>query len=253
MGVALVAFSLAGCPAREMVMTDAGRARDAPLVETGLMYVDAANTTNSDALMRSDTPSPYCRGSCSPVARTGCTADCVLVGESSSCGTAGLLAEGSPCSESSACGPGLACFDNGSRPATCALVCCPGDDACGPDATCGGSGLLVGGTPTSWGRCLPQRRCNVLAATTACTDREACYIVDALGTTECQVAGTRLEGELCEVPNDCAPDLACVGASGRTCVPLCALGGSGCARGKECVRQAYTPEGVGICVAASVL
>ena len=237
-------------------MRDAGRAPDdAPLVEVGLMYVDAAATvTASDALSVADAPSPYCQGVCSPVKHTGCTGDCILVGESTVCGAAGLLPEGSVCSNAADCADGLACFDNGSGPATCAMICCPGDDACGADATCGGSGLLVGGVSTSWGRCLPQRRCTVLTPTSACTDREACYIVDALGATECQVAGSRLVGEACEVPNDCAPDLACVGASNRMCVALCSLGTtSACARGMDCVRQAYTPDGIGLCVPGAAL
>ena len=246
-GIALVAFSLVGCPIRESSAPDAGRARDAPIVETGLTFPDAL--TASDALAsRPDAPSAYCRGSCSPIARTGCAdGDCVLTGDTASCGVAGILSEGSECIESVQCGAGLACFDNGSGSSTCELICCPGDDSCGPDATCGGSGLLVGGVPTSWGRCLPERRCTVLAATSACTEREACYVVDAIGTTECRVAGARLMGEVCEVPNDCASGFACVGASAKTCVALCSLDASTCPRATECVRQAYTPSGIGIC------
>ena len=161
---------------------------------------------------------------------------------------AGLLEAGSECMASVECAAGLACFDNGSGRSTCELICCPGDDTCGPEATCGGSGQLVGGVPTSWGRCLPERRCTVLAAPSACTEREACYVVDAMGTTECRVAGARVSGEACEVPNDCAAGLACVGATAKVCVPLCILGESTCPRSNECVRQAYTPSGIGICV-----
>jgi len=246
-GIALVAFSLSGCPTREMQIPDAGRARDAPIVETGLTYPDAL--ASSDALSsQADSPSAFCRGSCSPVTGTGCDTDCVLVGDVASCGVAGMLDEGSDCTESVQCGAGLACFDNGSGRATCEVICCPGDERCGPNATCGGSGQLVGSIPTSWGRCLPERRCTVLATTSACTAREACYVIDSMGTTECRVAGSRVSGEACEVPNDCSSGLACVGATAKICVALCVLGGTTCPRTTECVRQAYTPSGIGICV-----
>lgn len=174
---------------------------------------------------------------------------CVLTGEAPLCGGAGRLTVGSPCDAVDACGPGLACFQaSRSTGGVCAPVCCPrAPDAC-VAGRCGGDGVLVDGTATAFGRCLPPRRCDVLAPELACEVREGCYVVDAAGTTECRLAGMRGVNDPCVLPEDCAPGLFCGGLGTRTCLQLCAIDAPRCEAGQRCVAQSYSPAGSGVCV-----
>jgi hypothetical protein len=193
-----------------------------------------------------------CRGSCDPVRAMGCGTGelCVLRGVEAACGVAGRGTRGSPCTSVEDCAAGLACF-LGESGGVCDRVCCPGGSDCTTDEVCGGDGRLVDEIATSWGRCLAPRTCALLEPM-ACPEREACYVVGPLGESECLVAGAALEGEACMLPNDCAPDLVCAGAVDRTCARLCRLGLAEDPCGSSmCVRQAYTPDGVGVCVTAA--
>ena len=195
-----------------------------------------------------------CRGPCDPVRGTGCAAGetCALRGEEAACVVPARGGRGEPCTNVESCGTGLACFRTDGRAGVCDRVCCPGAASCSGTEVCGGDGVLVDGTISSWGRCLAPRACALLEDA-ACPDREACYVVGSGGETECLLAGTALEGDACAAPNDCASGLVCAGAFERACARLCRLGlmEDPCGAGAMCVRQAYTPETVGVCVASS--
>ncbi len=235
--------------------SDAASRADAAILETGLAYADAPPpvsdaSTNLDASAR-DTLSARCPGACDPTAAGGCAdgEQCVVDGEAARCGVGGDAERYAPCSRTDACGPGLACFLSAVG-GVCDRVCCPSGGGCDGEETCGGDGLLIDGARTAWGQCAPPRACRLLEAR-ACPDREACYLMDAAGESRCLRVGDGVAGSPCTRPNDCAANLVCVGAVERVCTPLCALGEpDACASGASCVRQAYTPDGVGICVAA---
>ena len=256
--VPLLSAAALGCPEQPSPTPDAAARADATIVEAGLAFDDAraedASAASADALTTRDGGPPFCRGTCDPVARSGCESSqiCAVRDEEASCGAPGRGARGSVCTMISDCAAGLACFATEAGGGICDRVCCPGAGDCTSPEVCGGDGALVDGTRSSWGRCLAPRACTLLDPM-ACPAREACYVVGPLGESECLVAGTALEGDRCELPNDCAADLLCIGASDRTCARLCALGGSAdpCGSTAMCVRQAYTPDGVGVCVAAA--
>jgi hypothetical protein len=249
-----------GCGGNTTPSPDAAPLPDASIVETGLAFDDAFSPPTdapgaSDALPSRDGGVALCRGTCDPVRASGCGAaeSCVLRGEEASCGPATRGARGSTCTTLDACGAGLACFATAaSGVGVCERVCCPSGDDCAPTEVCGGDGLLVDGTASSWGRCGAPRACMLLAPGT-CPDREACYVVGPSGESECLLAGVAVEGDPCLLPNDCAPDLVCAGALDRTCTRLCTLGlpEDPCGTGSMCVRQAYTPDGVGVCTTAA--
>lgn len=230
---------------------------DAPVVEAGLVFEDAAGDGGPalpDAAAR-DAGWSLCRGTCDPVTAMGCGRElCLVRGETAECApSTGRGLRASPCTTFADCAPGHACFDDGAGAGVCDRVCCPGGDDCAAGETCAGDGRLVDGTTSSWGRCFGPRPCALLDPT-ACLDREACYVVGPMGETECLLAGAALEGEACASPNDCAEGLVCAGAFMRTCAVLCQLtaGDDPCPGPATCVRQAYTPEGIGVCVVASV-
>ena len=246
---------VAACSGTSVEVSDAAQRLDATILEAGLAFEDTPSDGSvADALTQPrDGGSSLCRGSCDPTGTGGCgpAEQCALRGDEASCGPAGRGVRGSRCTRVEQCAPGLACF-LGETGGVCDRICCPGADDCGDAEVCGGDGTLVDESRASWGRCLGPRTCALLEAM-GCPDREACYVVGPLGESACLVAGAALEGEPCTLPNDCAADLVCTGAFERTCARLCRLGAAAepCASGSSCVRQAYTPEGVGICVAAS--
>ena len=103
---------------------------------------------------------------------------------------------------------------------------------------------------TLWGRCLEARSCDVLAPAMSCLPGEGCYIVDALGRTECRVSGTAGAGESCVLPEDCAPGFFCGGLSSRHCIRICRIGQNDCpAPEGRCIAQAHSPTGTGFCSA----
>lgn len=254
-----LAVGLVACGGSSGEMPDAATRLDASIVETGLEFDDAALAPD-DAAALADAASrdgglALCRGACNPVHGTGCAAGeiCALRGEAASCVTPARGARGEPCTTTESCGTGLACFRTTTGAAgVCDRVCCPGGDDCTAAEVCGGDGALVDGTVSSWGRCLAPRACTLLEPM-SCPDREACYVVGSEGATECLLSGTALEGDACVAPNDCAAGLVCAGAFERACARLCRLGlmEDPCGPGAMCVRQAYTPETIGVCVAAS--
>jgi hypothetical protein len=246
----------AGCGGDGAALEDAGARPDATVVEVGLTFDDASMSDaggQADAPMR-DAGWRLCRGACDPVASGGCAGEvCVVRTETAECapGT-GRARRGSPCTDLADCAPGLACFADGAGGGVCERVCCPGAGDCGATATCSGDGVLVDGTTSSWGRCSAPRTCTLLDPT-SCPEREACYVVGASGETACLLTGAALEGEACELPNDCAGGLVCTGAFMRTCAALCVVSTTAdpCPGPALCARQAYTPEGIGVCVTAS--
>ncbi len=258
---ALVASSLplVGCGGGNGPTEDAATRSDASIVETGLAFDDAFAAASdasspSDAYPVRDGGLSLCRGSCDPIHAMGCGTGelCVLRAEESMCGAPSRGLRGTPCTSVDSCAAGHACFLSDTGEGVCERICCPLGDDCAAGEVCSGDGTLVDGTATSWGRCTAPRACSLLDPT-ACPDREACYVVGSLGASECLLAGVALEGDVCTLPNDCAPGLVCAGALDRACVRLCELGlaDDPCGTGTMCVRQAYTPEGVGVCVAAA--
>ncbi len=257
--LALALGILAGCGSSGGDVPDAVARVDASIVETGLEFEDTGPAP-ADALAPGDAASrdgglALCRGPCDPVSGAGCEPGqvCALRNESPSCVEPTRGARGTPCTTTETCGAGLACFRSTAGAAgVCDRVCCPGGADCPASEVCGGDGALVDGTVTSWGRCLAPLACTLLEPMT-CPDREACYVVGSGGETACLVAGTAIEGDACASPNDCAAGLVCAGAFERACARLCRLGGveERCGAAEMCVRQAYTPDGVGVCVASS--
>lgn len=251
----ILAFALfAGC-GDGTADPDASVPRDALVEEGGLLdangpALDAALAT--DGGPSGDGGASLCTWTdCDPRTADGCDGtSCVLWGEAATCeAEPGALGRDAPCTRVGECAPGLACFlVNGSG--QCGRICCPDDgSACVDGATCGGSGRLVDGTETSWGRCLARRSCDVHDPSGVCEDREGCYIVSPTGGTECRIAGTATAGEACTAQEDCEAGFFCGGVGvTKRCVQICRLDSPGdCAEGESCVAQVHTPTGSGLC------
>ncbi len=240
--------------------TDAPLPLDTALTEGGIIRDDVGSASDAARIdAGSDAGVLRCTSDCDPrFDADGCVDDlrCTLAAEEPACSDAfGASEAGEPCTSVDGCAPGLACF-RASRSAggVCGVICCPGDDAatCEGTARCGGDGTLVDGTATAWGRCVVPRTCSVLSPELTCEAREGCYIVDGVGGTECRIAGTAEAGEACTVPEDCAAGLFCGGLATRTCLRVCSLTMTrACSSDERCVAQTYSPEGTGICVAAT--
>lgn len=241
---------------------DVGPPADTTLGEGVVIREDTGPPGDTSPDATPDAALSTCGGGCDPTGRPtagrGCldAAVCVLTGEAPSCSaTPGSLPLGSACEMSDACAAGLACFRAGrTAGGVCAPICCPGDAETCVEGRCAGDGILVDGTATAFGRCAPPRRCDVLAPELTCEAREGCYVVDATGTTECRIAGTRDAGETCMVPEDCATGLFCGGLGPRTCLRICAIDmPRACEADERCVAQSYSPAGSGICVSTASL
>ncbi|GAB5547742.1 MAG: hypothetical protein SangKO_075020 [Sandaracinaceae bacterium] len=245
------ALALVACDGGPLPGSDGGPTRDAALVDGGgLLDAGASRDAGQDSGAGDvDAGALLCADAvCDPRSADGCTEGaCVLWGEAAACQSEpGSQSLGSECTEPGACAPGLACFRDGER-GVCARICCPGDgSACSDGASCGGSGELVDGSMTSWGRCLARRTCDVLDPAGTCEPREGCYIVDGAGTTECRVAGSADAGEACEEQQDCQSGFFCGGVGSKRCVRICELGAGECPEGR-CMAQAHSPSGTGFC------
>lgn len=256
--LALAALGIGACDVREE-LRDTPAPFDTTLTEGGIIRDDTAALSDAPAIDAArDAGVARCESECDPrLAAAGCIDEmrCVLASEEPACtDTFGVAEAGEACDGLDACAPGLACFRAArTSGGVCGLICCPGDDAaCEGAARCGGDGLLIDGTATAWGRCVPPRPCSVLSPELTCEAREGCYIVDGAGATECRLAGTAEAGEPCTAPEDCAGGLFCGGLSERTCLRVCSLTMTrACTSDERCVAQTYSPEGTGICVASA--
>ncbi len=237
---------------------DGSVTRDAELAD-GAPFDAGALTDAGTALRDGSWPWATCPPTvpCDPRSADGCGAEsCVLWSASSSCEpTTGALGPGVSCDSVMGCAPGLACFRTREGTGVCGRICCAADEAgCTAGLSCGGSGVLVDGTATEWGRCLPLRSCDVLDPSTSCETREGCYIVDALGNTQCRLAGTGDAGDPCVEQEDCQSGFFCGGvATTRRCVRICRIGAEDCDSGERCVAQAHSPAGTGFCTAEMLL
>jgi hypothetical protein len=228
---------------------DAALADGGGLLDGGRGDASAASDAGIDASRSCDTPE-----GCDPRSPDGCPSEgrCVLVSATSSCEpTAGSLGPDDSCMYATDCAPGLACFDTPSG-GRCGRICCPGDETCVDGATCGGSGVLIDGTETHWGRCLAPRRCDVLSPSDTCEMREGCYIVDSGGNTECRVAGTGQADSPCAVQEDCESGFFCGGIGATRCVRICRIDAEDCPDDEgRCIAQAHSPAGTGFCTTDS--
>ncbi len=229
---------------------------DASFLDSISLDTSTADTfvsdTGSDAPPFTDTgTSDLCEeGVCDPTDVEACTEEtsCVLTADGPAC--VELLApgeRGAPCDALNGCAAGLSCFlkrDGGE----CGRPCCATGSACEPGESCGGANMLVDGSTTTFGECLPPRPCNVLSSA-SCEPSEACYIVSSTGTTDCLFAGEADVGERCAMQNDCAGGLFCAGISDSMCVRICELGVEGSCPAMEGSCQAYaqSPPGTGLC------
>jgi hypothetical protein len=252
---------IAGCSSSAVPDRDGGVERDATLAEGGLR-VDARDVSDASAVRSDASAVLHCdTSSCDPRDTSVC---CVLADRIPECAESGELEEGEPCSGEDECASGLACFrDPVASGGVCAVVCCPGDDAACPDPDpvdggasrrrCSADGVLISGIETSWGRCDWRRSCDPLAEG-SCPEREGCYVRWPRDREEdaasCELAGSAIVGQLCEVQRDCAPGLFCAGVGTRSCVRICRIGDPGSCPDEEgsCVAQAYSPSGTGVCV-----
>jgi len=238
-------------------LRDAPAAFDSALTEGGIIRDDTSATFDAAAIDGGRDAGPAtCESVCDPRSSgDGCIDEmrCVLSAEEPACSVAfGPAEAGEACTALDACAPGLACFRAArTTGGVCGLVCCPGDGTrCPGSARCGGDGMLVDGTTTAWGRCVPPRPCSVLSPELTCEAREGCYVIDGVGGTECRLAGTGEAGDSCTVPEDCAGGLFCGGLSERTCLRICSLTMTrACTSDERCVAQTYSPDGTGICIA----
>jgi hypothetical protein len=115
--------------------------------------------------------------------------------------------------------------------------------------------VLVDGSQTAYGECLPTRPCDVLGAGAECQLGESCFLVGERGETDCRVPGAAAIGETCEVAEDCVSGATCTGLFERACVRVCRLESEGsCPAGEgTCVAYAQSPPGTGLCtVMASI-
>lgn len=246
-------FLLAACDPHGPEVPDGSLDRDAMVGDSGGL-LDGGSSDASVPLPTPDAGLATCDVSvCDPAVEESCPAGaCVLWGAEPNCADMmpGTTGPGMPCADTTECGPGLACFEEAGA-GVCARVCCPGDAmACAVGSRCGGSGVLVDGTETGWGRCLALRSCDVLRPD-ACEPREGCYLIEA-GTrtqTECRVAGVAGAGELCVEQQECADGFFCGGVGSTTrCVRFCDVAADRCPTEEgRCVAGAHLPDGVGLC------
>lgn len=162
------------------------------------------------------------------------------------------------CSVGATCSAGLACFasplDNeqqGQEAGYCGRVCCPSGvgTGCAVGEVCVFSHVLGQSTTgAEWGHCAATTACSVLDPAGSCSAQpgSACYIVDASGKTACLPEGHLPAGARCDDVRSCAPGHVCAGLAERSCKPVCMLGAA-CAGGGQCVAQAYSPAGTGVC------
>lgn len=252
-------LSIAACDALEHHEPDGAWTLDAALVD-GSGLLDGGTAAGEGGVSRGDASAASDAGAASACGISMCDprspdcpdGRCVLWGAVASCEeAAGSYASDAPCETVTECAPGLACFQSDAG-GVCGRVCCPSDElACTGDAVCGGGGVLVDGTETSWGRCLPPRSCDVLRPAEVCAPREGCYILDTSGRAECRVAGTAGAGEACAAQSDCQAGFFCGGITpNQTCVRICRLGAGDCPSDEgRCVAQAHSPAGSGFCTA----
>lgn len=252
--VALAAMALVACDDSN-AMPDAGLTRDGAVGDGGGLLdggpVDAAVPASDAGTV--DAGEPLCDiAACDPrTPRSGCPDACTLWSASPGCNdtSEARLTAGMPCTDVGQCAPGLACFLEGSS-GVCGRVCCPDNGDCPVGSRCGGSGMLVDGTSTRWGRCLAQRSCDLLRVD-SCEAREGCYLIDTTSMTECRIAGTAGAGEPCDVQEDCRAGFFCGGVLGaRRCVRICDLRADDCPAAEgRCVAQTHTVafENVGLC------
>jgi hypothetical protein len=245
----LLSIFVVACGDGATMGSDASTWRDSALGDGGGLLDSGAGSLDAGAAPSDAGPSAYCQyEACDPRYPDGCgEGSCVLWAASSTCeATPGSLSTGMVCETVMDCAPGLSCFLT-AEGGVCGRICCPGDpSACIDWALCAGSGVLVDGTRTSWGRCAPPRTCDVLSPQGACEEREGCYIVDEDGTTQCRVAGIGGPGDACAVQEDCQSGFFC-GFTGR-CVRICRLGADDCPSDEgHCVAQAHSPAGTGFC------
>lgn len=255
--VALLA-PVVGCDVREE-LRDAPSPFDSALTEGGIVRDDTSASQDAPRVdSGGDAGNAACDSACDPRSLgDGCIDEmrCVLSSEEPACTDAfGIAEAGATCGALDACAPGLACFRvAGSSGGVCGVICCPGEvTVCEGTSRCGGDGVLVDGTTTGWGRCVPPRACSVLSPELTCEAREGCYIIDGAGGTECRFAGGGAAGDGCTAPEDCGSGLFCGGLSERTCLRVCSLTMTrACTSEERCVAQTYSPEGTGICVAST--
>lgn len=234
---------------------------DGAAQDAGVQFLDAAldaSPVPSDAGATVDAAAASCVATpCDPRLARPCGADatsaCRLGPDGPRCvGEIGMQGLGTPCLASEECGPGLDCFAEPGGAGRCERPCCAGEaEACPVGARCEAGARLVDGSATTWGRCVLVRACEVLAPERACEPGEGCYIVSPGGATDCRPAGSVPVGAPCDAPADCVPGAFCAGLMARTCVRICALGGSGatgCPAGEgSCRAYPYSPPGTGVC------
>jgi hypothetical protein len=261
--LAVVAVGLAGCSGGSPGSRDAGSPRDATIVDSTIVPSDATVDAHGslDGGPVNDAGPSACGGACDPRVHDACGAamacrlgpggpSCVPTATTADAGPPAI--EGGACTSGADCESGLACYATGTGTGTCGRPCCGTRMDCASSERCRGDGMLVDGTVTAWGECLPPLYCDLMHPMATCAAREGCYIVDEVGTTECLSAGSAVAGAACAGASDCVPGNVCAGLTIRTCVPICFLGSTephmGCATTEHCEAQAYSPAGTGICV-----
>lgn len=236
---------LAGCGGGDPPRTDAGVDATTPPVDGATPDAPGSDGGGVDAQM----PGMGCR------IGTGCDVleqTCMMgqgcyytnaMGDMTACAATEGRVEGAACEFVNECGAGLACANG-----TCARYCCAATD-CEGGETC--ERLTADGS-NPLGYCRAPDMCDPPAGT-GCPDGQACYYDLMLrdGTTHCEAAGTRTEGQSCGgMDGLCGPGLGCLSTDmgmTATCLRWCRTDAmpTTCGMGTRCQAiGAMVPYGV---------
>lgn len=191
-----------------------------------------------------------CRSAtCDPISSAGCTLGsgvgvCRLGQDEPVCtlpSTETPKSAGQACNTADECVAGHDCIALTSHTKVCTPLCCVYQSECATGSLC------VSSASQPWGHCAAESVCDPVA-NIGCGGTSSCYLISENVKTACLATGSLGEAASCHSANACAPGLACVGVSQKTCRTLCKLGSACNVPGAACVAQSYTPAGMGICV-----
>jgi hypothetical protein len=206
-------------------------------------HVDAA----PDTLSTSDGASP---GDCDPVAQSCATGQRCTLNHNTPLNTTfcetgnGTQAEFMSCAptqSSDNCLRGTVCLGVNATTSVCRKFC-------NDDGDCGPNVCAISIEPTNGPLHACAQTCMVLQQSTCTITGEACYLgLTTMGqpTQQCNTAGTKTDGERCDLSNQCLPGLLCIDAQigdasgGFRCHKACNFGtaGSACIASSDCANN----------------
>ena len=202
---------------------DAADAAGSDALDDAVQVIDTTDNSGSDvsaADVKAETSKPVCN----PLQNTGCSdpslAKCGYGDDGKpACQKAGTAKLGEACNNPDDCAEGL-CLGCPTGKNICANFCIS-DASCQPGQSCN---QITGQKFKACDWC-SYESCKVELAN--CKNAsQACYTGTGNGAV-CLDAGTAAKGDLCSVPNDCAPGLTCTGAgtiAKGVCRAICSPG-----------------------------